>query len=234
MGLVSWIGGKLKSAGNYLGNKLKGAVSLGKKALFGESNLSSMSGDDKMMAEFAQEAYNIDRSGNKNGYVYDPSLSGKYEAVYHNPTSNKTIISYRGTKLDPRDIESDVAIVSGNEAGDSRFLGALNHYDSVRQKYGQSAISTTGHSLGGTISQHVNKNRDVSKAYSYNAGSSITAVKDALKCKLPKMLRPSFCDRLSCHKIAGDPISLAGCHYGDAKVYKTKGVTASHSLGNFL
>jgi len=218
---MKWLGNKLDKVRTFLG---------------GKKHTATMSNNDKLMAYFANESYQDEHKRNKNkgGYEYDNTLSGKYESVYHNPKSNKTVISYRGTKFDINDLESDIAIISGKEDKNKRFQNALNHFDKVQNKY-KGNISTTGHSLGASISEHVNKNRDVHKAYSFNAGSSITAVKDMLKCKLPKSIRPKWCDKLRCHKIGGDVISMAGCGYGKATTYKKKsGSLSSHSIQNFL
>ena len=90
----------------------------------------------------------------------DPALSNEETKVFHNPTTRKVTVAYRGTALNKpsrwKDLQSDLAILTGTERHDKRFKEANSHFKGVAEKYGDYNISTTGHSLGGQLAKHVN------------------------------------------------------------------------------
>jgi hypothetical protein len=96
------------------------------------------------------------------GFALDPSLSSDEIKVFHNPRTKEVSVSYRGTALDKpsrwKDIQSDWAILTGKEKNDRRFRQARHHFGQVLAKYegDVNVITTTGHSLGGQLSKHVN------------------------------------------------------------------------------
>ena len=62
------------------------------------------------------------------------------------------------------------AILWGLEKQDKRFKNAQSHLDKVKHKYGDN-ITITGHSLGGSITDHIaRKNHDI-KGIAFNRGS---------------------------------------------------------------
>jgi hypothetical protein len=98
------------------------------------------------------------------GFGLDPSLSNDEIKVFTNPKTKEVNVSYRGTALDKpsrwKDIKSDWAIATGKEKQDRRFRQARDHFGQVLAKYEGDGytFNTTGHSLGGQLSKHVNDN----------------------------------------------------------------------------
>lgn len=113
-------------------------------------------------------------------HTLDQELSDNNSIVAvkeHPNKKNDVIISYRGT--DPFNLSddlSDLQILSGlpiskNVHLQGRFQEAQNKYDTVKSKYPNENIITTGHSLGGTQAYLIGKRNDIN-SYVFNAGSS--------------------------------------------------------------
>jgi len=113
-------------------------------------------------------------------HTLDQELSDNNSIVAvkeHPNKKNDVIISYRGT--DPFNLSddfSDLQILAGlpvtkNVHLQGRFQEAQNKYDSVKSKYPNENIITTGHSLGGTQAYLIGKRNDIN-SYVFNAGSS--------------------------------------------------------------
>jgi len=85
--------------------------------------------------------------------------------------NNDVIISYRGTNpLNPSDLLADTKIATGLPLTD-RFNEAQKKYEAVRATYPDANITTTGHSLGGTLGYSVAKNNQLDGHF-FNMGSS--------------------------------------------------------------
>jgi hypothetical protein len=122
---------------------------------------------------------------NKNipdGYKLDEELSTRETKVFYNPDSKKTVVSYRGTDLkDPKralkDIKSDFHILTGRENKDKRFKQATKDFSKIDNKYKSQgySVDTTGHSLGGQLATHVNKQHKgkVSENLSFSRGAGV-------------------------------------------------------------
>ena len=79
--------------------------------------------------------------------------SGFYAEVYRNTATGEIAIAYRGTEpTDGGDLRADYGIATGR--ADRQFGEALDFADKVAKAYPQSPISTTGHSLGGSLAQY--------------------------------------------------------------------------------
>ena len=113
-------------------------------------------------------------------HTLDEGLSDNNSVVAvkeHPNKKNDVIISYRGT--DPFNLSddmSDLQILAGlpiskNVHLQGRFQEAQNKYDSVKSKYPNENIITTGHSLGGTQAYLIGKRNNIN-SYVFNAGSS--------------------------------------------------------------
>lgn len=116
------------------------------------------------------------------GFEYDEDLSTRETKVFVNPTTKKVVVSYRGTNFkDPktilRDLKSDWNILRGNEKNDPRFKEAVKDFSKIQDKYKSQgySIDTTGHSLGGQIATHVNKQHkgEVDENLSFSRGSGV-------------------------------------------------------------
>jgi hypothetical protein len=161
-------------------------------------------------------------------------MSTDQHAVYHNKKTKHTVLAMRGTvPTDLRDLKSDKAILQGKEAGETRFKQSLETYDRVKQQYG-GEVHVTGHSLGGSLSNHVAKLKGA-RATTFNAGQSATKshAKDVEGCRLT-LNPPAWCSRIRTHKIGGDVISTLAGGYGDTHIYQSKGLKGSHSMANFI
>ena len=109
-----------------------------------------------------------------------PELSDGYSATIIKKRQDKPdeiIVAYRGTQnlndafvdLTNIAIGSPIDKLGGIPTGYFRI--AQDKYDAVKQAYPNAIISTTGHSLGGSLAYYIGKKNDV-RSYIYNAGSS--------------------------------------------------------------
>ena len=109
-----------------------------------------------------------------------PELSDGYSATIIKKRQDKPdeiIVAYRGTQnlkdafvdLTNIAIGSPIEKIGGIPTGYFRI--AQDKYDAVKQAYPNANISTTGHSLGGSLAYYIGKKNDV-RSYIYNAGSS--------------------------------------------------------------
>jgi len=100
-----------------------------------------------------------ERLGRKIGYKLDRDLSNIKQKVY--TYKNKVVVAFQGTKPSRfRDVFSDGMVLFGLEGLDTRFRDANKTMDRVNQKYGNKKIITMGHSLGGTLAEHVGNKAD--------------------------------------------------------------------------
>ena len=194
----------------------------------------TMSDDTKLYAHLAQQSYNKvgEREQTLGGYERDSSFDTKKSAVYHNKKTNKTIISYRGTDpTDPEDLYNDAHILRGSQSTTDRYKRSEAVYDAVKTKY-NSEITSTGHSLGGNISEHIARKKG-GKAETFNTGRGRdkSYLLASVRCKLPNA--PSYCNSVNRHHVVGDALSMANKGYGKGHSYKSAGLLKSHSLDNF-
>lgn len=90
----------------------------------------------------------------KQGYVYDKSLSNKNQQIYHNPTENKLLISYTGTQ-NLSDWGTNLALATGHLKDTKRYKESKKAYDLAKQKYAGADTTLAGHSLGSVLSSSV-------------------------------------------------------------------------------
>ncbi|NIQ79357.1 MAG: hypothetical protein GTN93_14970, partial [Anaerolineae bacterium] len=79
-------------------------------------------------------------------------LSNKRNAVYHDPTTRRVVVAFRGTDFsDTYDVWEDVRIATGTFAGAERVQKGKDIAKQAAKKYGVPLedVELTGHSLGG-------------------------------------------------------------------------------------
>lgn len=103
------------------------------------------------------------------GLNYDRELSNSQTAVFNG--NGRTVVSFRGTvPSDMKDLSADASILMSVQKAHPRFQESVDHTKKVVAKYGPNVV-LTGHSLGGSIADHVSKETDL-PAVVYNPGSS--------------------------------------------------------------
>ena len=161
-------------------------------------------------------------------FVLDDELSTKEHSIFHNTTTNETVIAYRGTtNLD--DIKTDSHILMGREKNTERYKRSEAVYEKTREKY-DGSITTTGHSLGGGLSIHVAEKYDV-EGYHYNPAISATQVfsKDHVRNKSKQTI----------YRTKLDPVSISGEIIADHQPNREVNTVANdpnhhaHALENF-
>ena len=88
------------------------------------------------------------------GYNIDKSLSGNRAQVYYNDDNKKAVIVHRGTS-GIQDFVTDGLFSVGIKT--KRFKHGERVQNQAIEKYGKDNLLTMGHSLGGAISEDVNK-----------------------------------------------------------------------------
>ena len=107
----------------------------------------------------------------KQGYVKDKELSGRRDQVFHNPRTNKTLVTVRGTKTLTDVVLNDPAVALGRMKETQRYKHAQSTYDKATAKYGDSKITVGGHSLGGAIASGLNT-RSEDRILTYNKAAT--------------------------------------------------------------
>lgn len=102
-------------------------------------------------------------------YEIDKELSTPDATVFKNRKSGQATIAYRGTK-NFDDLGADLDVFLGRRKH-HRFKDALDVASKATNKYGKDNVRATGHSLGGTLALHVNKNLGLA-AKVFNPGAS--------------------------------------------------------------
>lgn len=190
----------------------------------------------------SKEAYKRNPRESIEGYNLDRELSNKRTRTYHNPESNQTVISHRGTKLtNAKDLKNDFLIATGmlNKHTSSRVRNAARIAKGAEEKYG-SNISNVGHSLGGTMAQKTGRKLGVdnSKVVAYNPGSSPLDIPGNIRNTIASKVNPNSKEsqkmrNVTVHTTGLDPISMsAALHPGKTVLKKPTGIN-THGLGNW-
>lgn len=143
--------------------------------------------DNKLAYSVSQLTYSGDTNSKyhkyleSQGYKLDESLSEDTHKVYHNPNSKKSIIGYKGT-TNYKDVLTDVEAIGLNDYEHRDFKYAYNVFDKVKEKYGDN-ISTSGHSLGASISDRVAAKNDKNSII-FNPGSGPLGFKTSDKTQV--------------------------------------------------
>ncbi len=167
------------------------------------------------------------------------SVRDKHVTVWKNETTSELVIGYRGTDVeDPDDLIADAHILAGTTHASKRFKTAAKQYHHLKNVYPPDEWTHTlvGHSLGGTVNNHVyHKNKDtIAEVHNFNPGSSTEAV-DATLNNIIK----NKTDNKNVHQyfIKGDLISSFGQgdpSYTNHVFEPRKDSKNPHSLQQFL
>lgn len=201
--------------------------------------------EHEIYARASKEAYQLTndaRAKKLDTYDYVPDSSDLYTAVYHDKANKHTIMAHRGTKIGhAADLGTDAALFMGTEATNPRFMKVLGQYDSLVKKLGNN-VTVTGHSLGGTLADHIVKNRGT-YGITFNAGAvlpggfgpstgllgwgdkrGVIAAADKLNLR--------HADKITSYRTNGDLVSLMNKRGVINIAAKKSG--DPHDLGNFL
>lgn len=144
--------------------------------MIGNSSKNKIGDIGSNLKSFYQASYAKKQPQNIDGYNLDKSLSGSRVQVYHNPTTNKSVVVHRGTQ-GAKDMANDLYYSLGGKVENTeRFKHAQKIQTQAENKYGAGNITTLGHSLGAKISSTVGQNS--SQIINYNKAVSPL---DALK-----------------------------------------------------
>lgn len=117
-------------------------------------------------------------SAHKLGLQLDFEFETSNMLLMYDMYTKKAILCFRGTKLpSPSDIQTDIAILMGDELSSSRFKTALLHTMAAISKYGKRKLTVTGHSMGATIGLYCARQSGI-RAHLFNPGSApVTFIK---------------------------------------------------------
>ena len=126
------------------------------------------------------KSYHSKHPSDYKDFVVDKELSGQRVQVYHNPTTQQTIVAHRGTASAPNWIENVAYAVSNDKSGKA-FQHSKKIQDQAYSKYGKENITTIGHSKGALHAQEYGK--EGKEVITLNKPVNIT---DALFTRVPK------------------------------------------------
>jgi hypothetical protein len=126
------------------------------------------------------KSYHSKHPSDYKDFQVDKELSGQRVQVYHNPTTQQTIVAHRGTSSVPNWIENVAYAVSNDKSGKA-FQHSKKIQDQAYSKYGKENITTIGHSKGALHAQEYGK--EGKEVITLNKPVNIT---DALFTRVPK------------------------------------------------
>lgn len=122
-----------------------------------------------MLHDLINASYQRNKAAEKVGNQYnvklDHHLSNSEHKVFHDPNTNNSSVVFAGTRK-AGDLLTDAAIAVGLGKYTKRFKDSERVIRDVRNKYPSTNITASGHSLGGSLSEHVKSD----KTFTYNKG----------------------------------------------------------------
>jgi hypothetical protein len=161
-----------------LENKIFGRNRPFLQRLFGNGVGGSLSSED--LEALLAKSYHSKHPSDYKDFQVDKELSGQRVQVYHNPTTQQTIVAHRGTSSVPNWIENVAYAVSNDKSGKA-FQHSKKIQDQAYSKYGKENITTIGHSKGALHAQEYGK--EGKEVITLNKPVNIT---DALFTRVPK------------------------------------------------
>ena len=194
--------------------------------------------DDKRYAKIIQEAYKPveERDADLGDWELDTTLADKNFAVYVDEDDQQVHVALRGTKMNTKDLMSDLKIIATNESGNEDSV--VKFLREVEQKYPEYKLDVSGHSLGGNTLMNVfndkeNKDLRYDRVNLFNPGTSpladLSAPRDAAEN-----------DKLHFYLNSGDILSNTFASVlpsGRENVYWSKpkhSPLANHSIGQWV
>lgn len=174
------------------------------------------------------EAMGVIEANGVSGFRMDKEETSSKRAVFVNDTTREVVISHRGT--DPKlasNLSTDVALALGVEGLTQRYKNATIRDANTKVKYDGYDVRLTGHSLGGSISQH-SAGQNGLKAVVYNSGSGMLNPSHFLRPKKQKR-------NVTHYSVMSDPLSFTSMFRpaNQQTVARKTGVNP-HALDNFL
>lgn len=109
----------------------------------------------------------------KSGYLFDSELSNIQSRAYYNPTDDKLLVTYRGTKNLLNDVPTDLAILMGTLQNTERYRSSKQLLDRAKSKYQPNETIIIGDSLGGSLASMVARNTP-DQVITFNKGAGLT------------------------------------------------------------
>ena len=106
--------------------------------------------------EFVTSSYDKKGTPQIDNYILDKQLSTRKAKVYHDPTTNKTVVANRGTTGTISDWKNNLAYITGNYDTTDRLKQAENVQNKAIQKYGKVDANVT-HSQSAIIGRKLNE-----------------------------------------------------------------------------
>lgn len=105
---------------------------------------------------------------------FDKSLSTVNTKIYHDKNTGSLVVTERGTKNLINDIPTDLLLLTGQLHKSDRIKKAQKTVDEAIQKFNPKKISLLGHSLGGSINEHIKVPHNIQhQLISFNKGSDL-------------------------------------------------------------
>lgn len=122
--------------------------------------------------KFVDSSYMPNKTGIKQigNYVLDKELSTNKAKVYHDPTTNKTVVANRGTTGTVSDWANNARYLMGTYNESDRMKQAEKVQKKAIQKYGK-VDTNVGHSQGGIITRRLNEEGLTNEVINLNPAS---------------------------------------------------------------
>ena len=190
---------------------------------------------DNQIVTLVQESYEAPEKRRKiiGNWSLDEDFNELRHCVYKHLSQPRVMICYRGTDFsNVKDLISDIQIVLGINAMDSRVIESLNLFDAVTMKYPTEMKWISGHSLWWTISYIVAKHREVERCIAFNPWAAPT--KSFFGMIQDTIFKKKWTQKITTYRILWDSISTLS-FVGNIKMFILKSVQPLklHSIDSF-